>query len=342
MYDTVNMWIGCESMGGVNPLQLVCNLTNILYCSNDNGVAYCRGNLRNYIVCISPRGISLKGSLAKFYLGDNIGTLTRRDTQKALDALGDMLGVSVMGATVTRVDVAGNKVTQRPPADYFSGLGNKSRYKRIKSVKTESLYYKQNNMQLAIYDKIRELKQRGASIPKAFAGCNVLRYELRFLKQRTLKEQLEKNRRCVGKLADGNATASSPPPPMCVVGGSPAVITASMLVDEDNYYCLCQLWKDEFLKIQKINTLPIMTKQSITPAEGVEYLLSMLLRKEDGAKTIDEYISALKAQGKMQRPKDYSMLKSRLNTILQQPNEQPSDMNNELEMFVRGKALKAR
>jgi hypothetical protein len=70
----------------------------------------------------------LKGSLAKYLFGDNLHTLTRWYTEEALKKLSDDLHIDLGKAKVTRLDVATNLHTKRPPADYYVCFGNKKTF----------------------------------------------------------------------------------------------------------------------------------------------------------------------------------------------------------------------
>ena len=71
MYDTINLWLGVEEVVGGDPLACLQYLNSIVEVARDDRVFY-SGKLRNYRVNVSNAGISLKGSLAKYYLDDNI------------------------------------------------------------------------------------------------------------------------------------------------------------------------------------------------------------------------------------------------------------------------------
>ena len=77
MFDTINLWLPIDDAGIHNFDKSIKSLNQINECINDDGQVSIHGNLNNYKVKLSGKGVSLKGSLAKYYLPDNFNTLTR-------------------------------------------------------------------------------------------------------------------------------------------------------------------------------------------------------------------------------------------------------------------------
>jgi len=72
-------------------------------------------NSNHFKVTVSSRGVNIKdGSLCKFHLGDNFKTLSRSETQKAIEQLSDTLHLPIEKACVSRIDIAQNFIVQNP------------------------------------------------------------------------------------------------------------------------------------------------------------------------------------------------------------------------------------
>ena len=75
MYDTINLWLPIDKANGFDVNKTMQHLSNITEHSRNDGQNYVSGYLDNYKVNISEQGISLKGSLAKYFLPDNLCSL---------------------------------------------------------------------------------------------------------------------------------------------------------------------------------------------------------------------------------------------------------------------------
>ena len=93
MYDTIKFWLPNERIKESGYLQRVPTLlTNAkeIY-KQDTGEVYFTGSILGMSVSIGNAGISLKGSICKSYLNDNFKTLTRQDTQRAIEQIQDYI-----------------------------------------------------------------------------------------------------------------------------------------------------------------------------------------------------------------------------------------------------------
>lgn len=310
MIDTLNMWLDRAAMAGENPFAIVPYLTDVTERQNERQGYTCTGRAGDYQVSISNRGVALLGSLAKYYLPSNVYTLTRATVQQAIEQMSDQLHTDVSEATVMRADVSTVIPTTRPPSDYYNYLGSKDRFTRLLTHPT-TLYYNTQKKQLIFYDKTKEAAAKRALIPPTLADCNLLRYELRYLKQ--MHKQL--------KRADP--------------------IQAATLYNPDFYYMLVQQWKQEFETIKKIHRNTTMMENIKTPKEAQTALFARLLQ-QGGQTVIDDFIADLKARKQFADPKYYSRLKSDLTRILQAPAECDTDLILEIEKAVADVAKYAR
>lgn len=176
------------------------------------------GNLDNLKISVRKNSVKVENSLCKWYLGDNFQTLTHNEIKLANEKLSDTLHIDIQQANVSRLDIADNYTMQHAPKIYCDYLSKLSRYKRLEQ--PDGLYYKTKNKELAFYDKIKEQKTKGYTIPQQFEGSNLLRYEMRFL--HNLRKELKE----------------------------PAV-TAGILSNNKFYCKLLQSYSDMYLRIEK-------------------------------------------------------------------------------------------
>lgn len=309
MIDTLNMWIDTAATGG-NPFAIAACLSDVEEKQGERRGYSIGGKLGDYTIYADQRGVSLKGSLAKYFLPSNVYTLTRATVQQAIEKMSDSLHLNIAAAVVTRADVSTVIPTRRPPVDYYSHLGAKPYYNRLQATQT-TLYYSTQKRQLVFYDKTKEAAAKRATVPPTLADCNLLRYELRFTSR--LQKQLKQ----------------------------PQPIQAAALYNPDFYYMLVQQWKQEFDTIQKLNRATTMMDNIKTVKDGERALFARLLQ-QGGQAVIDEYIADLKARKTYSDPKYYTRLKESFTRILQAPSEQQIDLIEELEKSIADVAKYAR
>jgi hypothetical protein len=300
MFDNVNFWIDRVELSGASPYDAQRHLSDITERQNEKSGYSCSGKLKNYSVYVSENGISLKGSLAKSYYGDNLHTLTRRDTKQAIEELSDNLHLNINAARVTRLDVSTIIPTKRPPADYYSYLGNKPYFERLQST-PDTLYYNNHQRQIIFYDKTKEAAAKDVQIPEILQNSNLFRYELRYTKR--LNKQLNTD------------------------------LTAAKLYDVEFYRSVIQSWYGEFKTIQKIKNQSFMI-DNINTAKEAETALFAALLQEKGQGIINEYLAELKAKNVFKERQRYSELKRKLNTILEAPTGQKNELIKELETAI--------
>jgi len=298
MYDTLKLWIDWDKVSRANPLDILDHLPNITESRNKNGFWY-SGKCGDFKVSMYPsNGVSLVGSLPKFYFGNNIQTLTRHETQKALERLSDELGFDVGLAEMKRLDVSTVIEMSRQPSDYYDCLGDKKRFERVQATKN-TLYYNNHKQQLIFYDKTKEARAKNAEVPQQFAGKNLLRYESRYSGR--LKQQLP-------------------------------IVTVSALYDEVFFRKMVQDWHSEFASISKIQRMAMNCNGINTPKNAKDAILATLLQ-EKGQQGIDRILADLKADGTLSS-KQRSMIKSDLRELMTTTNGQEYDLLAELETKV--------
>ena len=199
MYDNVNIF---QPMVGADVPTL--GLDNVSEAVNkDTGEIVTKGRLGNLNVCLAGRGLTIKGSLCKFYHnGSNVYPLDVRQTAEAIEKLEDTLHYSLDEAMVTGLEFGTNFLLSHPVSMYLERLGYMSRMERGDFA--GSLYYKSNGRRqskvVCFYDKIADARAKAMDIPIGFNDANVLRYEIRY--KGRLCTQLKEPSLFVPKLTD--------------------------------------------------------------------------------------------------------------------------------------------
>ena len=302
MIDTLRLWVDRCNIPGGNPFGILPCLSDVTDKHNKKYGYFHTGRLKNYFVSVYESGISLYGSLAKYLLGDNIQTLTRKDVQKAIKALGDDLHTDISAARVTRLDISNLLYTKHPPADYFRYLGEKPYFKRLEVAKDETLRYINYQRQIEFYDKAKEAEAHDTPIPENLQDMNLLRYEVRYLEN--INTQLE------------------------------ADVTAGILHNREFYDYLVKCWQNEFKTIQKLKKQSFMI-DNITTVKEAETALFAHLLQQSGPSTIGEFLNELRAKDTFKDRQRYCDIKRNLNKIsATYEYSEKSDLMQELEVHI--------
>lgn len=231
MYDTVKSYLNCLEK------EKEYLLSNFDFQQDTNIQSY---QLNNLIIKIHNSLVTIEGSLAKFYYGDNSHLLGREEIKQAIDLLGNTLLLDINSAHVTRIDIAADFKMSHGVKEYFPFLGDYLCHKR-KLYRGTTLYYISKSHTCTFYDKGKELQG------KEGVESNLLRFESRWLKN--LSKQLRwKN------------------------------ITGETLSDPSFYRHIIQLWEKKYFDIKKRN-IPI-PKPDIpikTAKQARDYLFNALL-----------------------------------------------------------------
>jgi len=276
MYDTINLWLPFDEVEQVNTSAIEQRLEHITVHEKDQNYSI-SGKLNGvYQIRLSDQGVSLKGSLAKYFLSDNFNTLTRADSQRAIERLSDELVLPLNKAKVRRLDFSTSFIMKHPPEAYYSYLGQSQYYDRAPFKK--SLYYTNQQRQKLFYNKIAEGLKKGHSIPEVWEGKNVLRYELRYT--RRLKDQLKENE-----------------------------LTADKLYNPSFYQKIFNNWHKEYTVIDKINKFKNMNTEEINSPKDYMKQLQILAVNLLGQDEIMKNIEDLRLLGVFDKPEYYSRLK---------------------------------
>ncbi len=304
MFDTVYMWLDWSKVDNVELDSIASKLSNLKEFKSKSSVSY-SGYLDNYVVRICEAGISLKGSIARYYHGNNLFPLSRLEMKDAVKKLSDELGLPFHLSKVTRFDLAANFIMERPVQNYFPFLGEKRGYNRS-NISLSTLYYNTEKKQLIFYDKSKEFKKKYKSVetPFIYKEKNILRYELKY-----------QNR--VNKIFDKEE------------------ITVEDLINVEFYEKLKENYINEYIKIQKVNRISILNYNEIRkPKHALNLIFGALLHKTD-PEDINSILDELKVQKVFSDPKSYSRLKSDLRDIKNSPTiSVKSDLIIELDKKV--------
>jgi len=278
MYDTLNLYLSASDVGDIPLMERTASYLEhpkgILDPETGAIVCYC-GALGNLKVSVSNTGVSIKdGSLCKWFLGDNLQTMSRGDTQKAIEKLSDTLHLPVGKAKVTRLDVAQNIMVRYPVDVYLHHLGDLKSSTRL--VEPNGIYYSQRLGRLCFYDKIREQKNHKEPIPELYKHGHCLRYEQRYKSR--LPNQL-----------------------------TGVEIKASMLYDEAFYIMLLQRWRDTYFQIQKINDTQINISAMKTKQQLYKMGVLSLIERAGGVAQILQQITEAQATGEITKKQAFDL-----------------------------------
>lgn len=265
MYDTINFRLTAADVSGVSfTEETPCYLSDIA--THDyNGSIVITGNLQGLRVSVTPWQVKVKdGSLCKWYLGDNLQTMSRGDVQRAIERLSDELHLPMNLATITRLDIGANLITQHPAEVYFSHLGLLPWSKRL--VEPSGLYYSKRDERLCFYNKIKEQRSKCETIPDTYRCKNVLRYEQRYT---------------------GHLTRVLKVPP----------IKGASLYDEEFYHYIINRWALTYCKINKINDTNLNLNSMGTSRDFDRLCRLAMMERAGGEIALIEQINELRKKG---------------------------------------------
>jgi hypothetical protein len=202
------------------------SLNNVITREYQNtGIITIQTTYQDCFFSLSPKYLIVAAKLPKVLYGTNQVNFTLREAKLAISKIQEILCINILGARVSRVDLAYNLVMDQPVENYFKFLCNKDGMKRW-TASNESLYFKsKSGTELNFYNKTTHLKDTGQEIMAENVGANLLRYEYR------IKSGLAK------------------------VIGYP-ILTVADLIDDKFYKLMRQLWYDAYKTIDKLSYTP--------------------------------------------------------------------------------------
>lgn len=302
MYDNLDLTVHKEVCPMVDFIQSIPqHLTNVSNHGVNQFGEYVTGYLDSLKVSVSENRVKIyNSSLCKYFLGDNFKTLSRGDTKRAIEKIGDSLHLPFDLANVTRIDFAQNLIMQHPENIYYPYLGEAQYYKRLEQ--NNGLYYRNSKRQLLFYGKEYEQKVKRQPIPELYRNRNIIRFEFRF--RNRLSEQFKQK------------------------------VTANLLYDETFYYNLVQRWKNEYLAIQKINSKIIKMKPTGSKKEFIENL-ALFTILELGQSQILNKVKEWQENGEISKKQAYD-IRTSIKQISKTPiDEKGNDLINELDRKIK-------
>lgn len=302
MYDTVKFWLPAQDIGELDYLKRMPALLDNLTQSTKIDSKYFTGKVKNLNLYVSLSGISIQGSLCKYYLNDNIKSLTRQDTERAIEMLSDTLSLPIGEAKVSRIDLAQSFSVDYLPKLYYPFFGDSTRY--IKLTQPDSIRYENSLRKKVFYNKVAEVKKKGGSIPEIWQGKNILRYELRFTSR--LPQQFNVSK-----------------------------VQAKNLFDELFYIDLIDRWHKEYETINKLKKINLNFNKMNKPKDFFNQMALLMINKigqDEALKLVDQ----LKANNCFEHKEYYSRVKADIKRLCKtyQP-EQSNDLITELNSKVK-------
>jgi hypothetical protein len=269
MYDNIDFNLKREQAGNIDLLAEIPQLLQRAseHYFNDGANVSITGYIDSLKVNVTDQRVSVKdNSLCKYYLPENFQTLTRGDTQRAIEKLSDALHLPMNKADITRIDLAQGIIVKHETPVYYNHLGLLQYYNRLEQ--NRGLYYNNNNRKLVFYDKVAEHKHKNLLVPAMYQNRNVLRYEMRFtnhlLKQFNVPE-----------------------------------LRAEMLYNENFYIDIIERWHTEYKNINKIRNINNIDYNMIKTKEQLKRQALLLLIIEQGGE-LEFYKKIAEAQAKFE------------------------------------------
>jgi hypothetical protein len=302
MYDTIHFWLPSEEIGKRDFMDAVSPFLDRLTDHNPvDGTPFITGTKLGMKVFVNPQGISLKGSICKSYLGNNFNTLTRQDTQRAIENLSDSLKLPIQEAHLKRIDFADNFIVDQPPENYYTYLGYCQYYKRLTQPK--SIYYENSNRTKLFYNKIAEGKIKRETLPSIWADSNVLRYELRYIR---------------GLLKQFNIPR----------------LQGKDLYTQAFYIGMLDRWIAEYQSINKLKEIRLNYDTMKQPKDFWEQLLSQKVN-EIGQPNLLALVEELRAKNVFDHPEYYSLIKNDIKKKFKADSiEQTNELITELDKKI--------
>lgn len=288
--------------------KIIDNAATIMY-DPKTGIKTYYCNHKGLKLYLSQNGLSIKGSPAKYYFGDNDRSLDINTTKLAFNQLSDELGIHLDDCKVTRVDIGFNIVVERPPIEYCRILGDNNYYQRLDM--ENGLEYRNNQRGISLYDKEAEMKNRGATIIPMLQGLNVLKAEVRLKNHKTVCRNLDVD-----------------------------FLTVKDLYDPVIYRRMLQLWGKELDAIEKYNDSVQFTDEIYCkPKQFCNQIIYNGIQKLGGYGMIRKMIYDANKRGVFENSEQYTSLKRmvrRLNNIpgLSVKNELVSELEGKVRDIV--------
>ncbi|MEX1013863.1 MAG: phage/plasmid replication protein, partial [Candidatus Paceibacterota bacterium] len=156
--------------------------------------------LSNFWVWTSSNGrLHVRGSLAKYHLGNNIEHLSTEEIEQAVQSLCSKLMIKPEGCKLTQLDIGITFRMNHPVLHYQDCMWYCKYLPRW--TKGSSIYFGKESRVLNIYDKLVEADHSGMIIPDSFQEHHLLRYECRY--EGNIDERFKRSDSTLDLLYDG-------------------------------------------------------------------------------------------------------------------------------------------
>lgn len=286
MYDKVKLWLDRCDVGEQYP--------NIASCLDEakeqtdlnTGEVRTFGSLQGMKVNIYMGGVSIVGSLPKYYYGSNIYPLDRETTRQAIDKMADALHLNLDGAKVTGFEFGCNYMMRHRVQEYLDRLGDMPRLMRYR-FSPDTLYYKHKGKKqpkvFCYYNKIADARAKQMEIPKGLQDKNLLRCEIRF---------------------DGRLPHQLNVPE----------VTALTLTERDFYRMVMKRFQNTYFSITKFNQQKTNIMSEIkTVADAFDCFVGKLMSQTDQSQDkVNAFLEELKGADVFKDRVSYTRLKQRI------------------------------
>jgi hypothetical protein len=190
MIDTIRITIQRETLPDNYIDSLEPKLVNSEFSIRKDGSIKLTGNIRNFFVSVNNSTMVLYGSLTKYAMGDNLKSADKSELRDAVKNLGKELGIDLFQAGIGRLDIGGNIITKYPTDEYYPLLIDINRLNR--KIEPNGLSFGNTVRYVSFYGKIKEMaSDRNINIDKDFISTNILRYEYRLMRKKTISSFLK-------------------------------------------------------------------------------------------------------------------------------------------------------
>ena len=255
------------------------------------------GTMKNMIVKVQVyQGYSFKvfimGSLTKYYYSTNLYNLNRHLIRQVFENLALDLSIPfkiLEHARVYRIDLGINIEVKHAAEEYIKHFSGASYFRKeqryVNNAKGENhfedrlpngLTYSSNNRAIVIYDKLKEVEDKGLPIPNEFSDKNLLRLEYQI--QKRVKNKFKE--------------------PVYVF----------MLWDGKFLEQALEKWKAEYKRIRKVNHQinDLDSSESLTDFQPNFMMLGM--ETIGGQKGVEDFLSEMLGSGKIDKNRYRNLL----------------------------------
>ena len=293
MYDKVKLWVPRYSTTPDISLSLdkAKEQTDL-----KTGEVCTFGSLEGLKVSIYVGGISIIGSLAKFFYPNNIYPLDRHGTAQVVEKLSDSLHLPIADAKVTGLEFGRAFVMKHPVESYLSKLGDMPKLLRY-HFDVGTLYYKPRGKQqpkvYAFYDKKADAAAKGMVLPVGFENANLLKYEMRIN----------------GRLPQQMGVSD---------------VTASTLSESDFYRLMVKRYQDSYFAISKLKQIKVDMSNIKTVSDAYDVLVALLISQSD-QRQITAFLEDMKEGKVFKDRKNYTRLKKKIQEVANKASVTTSD-----------------